>query len=92
MQTKENFNKFYLITHQIVTFKTLWIFIKCTKNPYSFLVIDTTLASDNPLRFRKNLVERIKKLVMTINKKIRDEKLQYYINKEASKISALSSG
>ena len=23
--------------------------------PYSFLVIDTTLASDNPLRFRKNL-------------------------------------
>ena len=23
--------------------------------PYSFLVIDTTLASDNPSRFRKNL-------------------------------------
>ena len=56
------------------------------------MVIDTTLASDNPLRFRKNLVERIEKLVMTINKKIRDEKLQYDINKEASKISALSSG
>ena len=49
------------------------------------MVIDTTLASDNPLRFRKNLVERIEKLVMTINKKIRDEKLQYDINKEASK-------
>ena len=27
--------------------------------PYSFLVIDTTLASDNPLRFRKTVLERI---------------------------------
>ena len=29
---------------------------------------------------------------MTINDKIRDEKLQYDINKEAAKISVLSSG
>ena len=29
------------------------IYRKCTGEPYSFLVIDTTLASDNPLRFRK---------------------------------------
>ena len=29
---------------------------------------------------------------MTINDQIRDEKLQYYINREAAKISALSSG
>ena len=28
---------------------------KYTAEPYSFLVNDTTLASDNPLRFRKNL-------------------------------------
>ena len=28
---------------------------KYTVEPYSFLVYDTTLASDNPLRFRKNL-------------------------------------
>ena len=28
---------------------------KCTAEPYSFLVNDTTLASDNPLRFRKNI-------------------------------------
>ena len=28
---------------------------KCTDKPYSFLVDDTTLASDDPLRFRKNL-------------------------------------
>ena len=26
---------------------------KCTGKPYSFLVVDTTLASNNPLRFRK---------------------------------------
>ena len=32
---------------------------KCTAKSFSFLVIDTTLASDGPLRFRKNLLERI---------------------------------
>ena len=31
------------------------IYRKCTAEPYSFFVNDTTLASDNPLRFRKNL-------------------------------------
>ena len=31
------------------------IYKKCTAKPYSLLVIDTTLASDNPLRFRKSL-------------------------------------
>ena len=29
---------------------------KYTKEPYSFLVNDTTLPSDDPLRFRKNLL------------------------------------
>ena len=32
------------------------IYKKCTNEPYSFLVNDTTLPSDNPLRFRKNLL------------------------------------
>ena len=32
------------------------IFKKCTVEPYSFLVNDTTLPSDDPLRFRKNLL------------------------------------
>ena len=32
------------------------IYKKCTKEPYSFLVNDTTLPSDSPLRFRKNLL------------------------------------
>ena len=31
------------------------IYKKCTDKPYSFLVNDTTLSSDDPLRFRKNL-------------------------------------
>ena len=31
------------------------IYKKCTSIPYSFLVNDTTLASNDPLRFRKNL-------------------------------------
>ena len=33
------------------------IYKKCTAEPYSFLVIDTALPSDNPVRFRKNLLE-----------------------------------
>ena len=32
---------------------------KCAEKPYSLLVIDTTLASDNSARFRKNLLETI---------------------------------
>ena len=35
------------------------LYKKCTAKPYSSLVIDATLASDNPSRFRKNLLERI---------------------------------
>ena len=31
------------------------IYKKCTKEPYSFLVNDTTLQSSDPLRFRHNL-------------------------------------
>ena len=31
------------------------IYKKCTDKPYSFLVNDTTLSPDDPLRFRKNL-------------------------------------
>ena len=35
------------------------LYKKCTAKPCYFLVIDTTLASDNSSRFRKNLLERI---------------------------------
>ena len=31
---------------------------KCTAEPYSFLVNDTILPSDNPLRFTKNILNK----------------------------------
>ena len=51
-------------------------------------MIDSTLASNNHLCFRKILL----KLIMTIDGKIRGEKLKYDISREATKISLLSSG
>ena len=41
-----------------------------------------------PLLFRNNLFERIYKLIQTNDDKIRDEKPQYDINREAIKVSA----
>ena len=41
------------------------------------LVIDATVASDNDLRFRKNILKRILKLLMTIDDNFRNEILQY---------------
>ena len=35
------------------------IYRECTKEPYNFLTIDTTLPSTNPLRFRKNLFDTL---------------------------------
>ena len=59
---------------------------------FNILVNNTTLPSDNPLRFRKNLLKQTYNKIMIIDDQIRDEKLQYDINREASKISALLSG
>ena len=53
---------------------------------------DTTLASDTSSRFRQNVLEAIFKLVITIDDKIRDEKLQCDINREAAEMSVLLSG
>ena len=36
------------------------IYRECTKEPYSFLTIDTTLPASDPLRFRKNLFHSYK--------------------------------
>ena len=33
------------------------LYKKCTAKPYSFLAIDATLTSNNPLHFRNNLSE-----------------------------------
>ena len=35
------------------------IYRECTKETYSFLTIDDTLSSSNPLRFRKNLLNTL---------------------------------
>ena len=35
------------------------LYKRCTAKVYSFLVLDATLALDNPLHFRKNILERI---------------------------------
>ena len=49
------------------------LYEKCTAKPYSLLVIDATLASDNPSRSRKNLLEGFWKLFITTDNKNRDE-------------------
>ena len=36
------------------------IYRECTKEPYSFLTIDTKLPASDPLRFRKNLFDSYK--------------------------------
>ena len=68
--------------------------LNCTLNRYKkytvkscFLVIDTTLASDKCLRFRKNLLEKLKKIIMAIDNNIGDKKLQSNHYHEAEKIS-----
>ena len=35
------------------------IYRECTRQPYNFLTIDSTLLANNPLRFRKNLFESL---------------------------------
>ena len=61
-------------------------FIKTHKKyPYPFLVNDATLASDNPLKFRKIFL--IYNKIMTIDDQIKNDKLQYDINKEPDNVN-----
>ena len=63
-----------------------------TKEPYSFLVKDTTLSSDNPLQFRKNLLQMsISEKIKTIDSKINQNKTWHDLDRQTAKISALSS-
>ena len=52
-------------------------------------MIDIAAASDDYLHFRKNHLERIQKLFIAMDDKIRDEKLRFDINREVAKISVL---
>ena len=70
----------------------------CTEEPYSFLTIDITLPAENAMRVRKfffrfsiikmTLIEQIK----ILDDKIKANKAQYDLDREAAKISSLSSG
>ena len=51
-------------------------YTKKFQTKFYFLVIDTTLALDNSTRFRINFLEILQKLIMAINDKINDEKLE----------------
>ena len=68
------------------------IYKKCTAKPYPFLVNDATLPSNDSFKVQKESFKIIYNKIMTIKDQIRDEKLQYDINREAAKISALSAG
>ena len=46
-------------------------------------MIDTTVPSDNPVFFWKNLFEEVQKIIMIIDNKIKNQNLQYDINKAA---------
>ena len=53
---KREFQQIALNHSSDIDFKDFMkIYKECTKEPYSFLVNDTTLQSSNPLRFRYNL-------------------------------------
>ena len=57
----ENFKQLWALNHSsdISHKKLMNLAIKCIAMPYSLLVIYATLASDNPLCFRKILLEII---------------------------------
>ena len=75
-----------------MTLKIFSLYKKSTAKTYHLLVSDTTFASDHPFSFRKNLLERIKKVSTAIDYNIRDKKVQWNINREAAKTLALSGG
>ena len=78
--SNKSFSKLYLMIHQILTLKTFGMFIKhILQNLFQ-------LSSDNSSHLKMNLLERIQKL-MTGDDEIKDEKIQYNINRETAKKS-----
>ena len=58
--SKQELQQIYLNYLSDIDFKdSLNLYKKCTTRPYSLLVNDATIASDNTLRFRKKLLEKI---------------------------------
>ena len=71
------------------------IYRECTKEPFNFLTIDTTLPGSDPLRFRKIFLILKKKTVTDqikiIDRKVIQNEAQHDLDRKAAKISALSS-
>ena len=58
--SKQELQQIYLNYSSDIDFKdSLNLYKRCTTRPYSLLVNDATIASDNTLRFRKKLLEKI---------------------------------
>ena len=55
------------------------LYKKCAAKPYSFLVIDATLSDVNLLPFRKKSFKNNINIIVRIDKKIRQDKLEYDI-------------
>ena len=76
--------------------KFMNIYRDCTKQPYSYLKIDTTLPVSDPLRFKKNCFSFIKVTVTDqikiLDIKIKQNEGQYDLDRKVAKIFALSSG
>ena len=70
------------------------IYRECTKEPFNFLTIDTTLPASNPFRFRKIYLILIKMTttdqIKIFDRKFMQNKAQYNLDRKAAKISALS--
>ena len=71
------------------------IYRECTRKPYSFLTIDTTLPASDPLIFKKICFLLIKMTVIDqikiLDRKIMQNEAQYDLNRKAAKISTLLS-
>ena len=61
------------------------LYKKVTARPYSFLAIDTTPASNNSLRLRQNLLERLLKLIVTTDDKIKYENYNAILTEKQQK-------
>ena len=69
-----------------------------TSEPYSYIIIDTAVLSNNPMRFRKTFLKtafiKITKFdqIKILDNTIKANKAQYMVHRENAKISAKSSG
>lgn len=63
---------------------------KCTAEPYSFLVIDNTLPSDNASLFWKNLLEVVWRVFIQLMKELEIKNCSIGINRATVNISTLT--